>query len=132
MEKITAERREIMRVRSYIVCAMLALAVISASIATLYHTVAQYVVLPQTVAQRANGAGGDDAAPWEVMTQGGYTLREYNGVIAVFTRSFGAEPAIVTDIRVADLREYDRRLLEAGIRAESYEDVLRLFEDFGH
>jgi len=57
-----------------------------------------------------------------------YTLRGYDGVICVF--SDGDVPVLSTDIVVATLRSTDRALLEQGIRANSYEEVIRLLEDF--
>ena len=61
--------------------------------------------------------------------QGGYIIRSYNGRVAVFTD--GSTPAVETDIDVNMLRAYDRRLLERGIEVSTYEDALRLLEDFG-
>ena len=63
--------------------------------------------------------------------QGRYILRAYNGKIALFTDNFAETPAVETDIAVSMLRAYDRRLLEIGIEVNTYEDVLRLLEDFG-
>lgn len=55
-----------------------------------------------------------------------YLVRAYNGKIAFFTD--GA--VIETDIDVSSLRAYDRQLLENGIEAYTYEEVLQLLEDF--
>ncbi|MGE4484113.1 MAG: BofC C-terminal domain-containing protein [Oscillospiraceae bacterium] len=60
----------------------------------------------------------------------GYVLRSYEGNVAVFYGEFQAVPAIETNISVEDLRSADRELLESGIRVSSYEDVVRLLEDF--
>ncbi|MCL2407994.1 MAG: hypothetical protein FWC96_00045 [Oscillospiraceae bacterium] len=62
------------------------------------------------------------------MEQGGgkYLVRAYNGKIAYFT---GGE-VVETDIDVSGLRAYDRQLLENGIAAYTYEEVLQLLEDF--
>jgi hypothetical protein len=38
---------------------------------------------------------------------------------------------IETTIDIEGLRAVDRTMLEAGIGADSYEDVLKLLEDFG-
>ena len=62
---------------------------------------------------------------------GKYVVRAYNGKIALFESGTASTPIIETDIEVSALRAYDRRLLEDGIEVDSYEDVLRLFEDFG-
>ena len=58
-----------------------------------------------------------------------FMLKEYNGVIAVFLED--GTPAVETGIAVSQLREFDRLLLEQGIEAESYEELLSLLEDFG-
>jgi hypothetical protein len=60
-----------------------------------------------------------------------YTIRPYNGKIAVFSGDFSERPAIETDIDVAGLRAHDRALLEAGIAVSEYGDVLALLEDLG-
>ena len=60
-----------------------------------------------------------------------YTIRAYNGHVALFMDSFAPFPAFETDIDVNMLRAYDRQLLEDGIEVDTYEEVLRLFEDFG-
>ena len=62
---------------------------------------------------------------------GKYIVRAHNGKIALFTDDFTLTPAIETDIDISGLRAYDRRLLENGIVVSTYEDVLRLLEDFG-
>jgi hypothetical protein len=126
--KTRGERRENMNKRIYMAGALLTLAAIVAGAAL----------------WSAAGAWGNGAAPKRTVNApasaamatyapevGGYILREHEGRIAVFTPGFDGAPAIVTDIDVRGLRNYDRRLLKAGIRAETYEDVLKLFEDFG-
>jgi len=62
---------------------------------------------------------------------GRYIVRTHNGKIALFTDDFALTPAIETDIDVSGLRAYDRMLLKNGIEVGTYEDVLRLLEDFG-
>lgn len=59
-----------------------------------------------------------------------YTVSEYHGVVAVF---FGNDiaPMLETEIPVSGLRENDRAMVEEGIAAESYNEVLCLLEDFG-
>jgi len=63
--------------------------------------------------------------------EGKFIVRAHNGKIALFTDDFTITPAIETDIDVNGLRAYDRALLERGIEVDTYEDVLRLLEDFG-
>lgn len=74
-----------------------------------------------------------EAAPVLVETeeQESYWLRAFNGHIAVFFDGDAEKPAIETTIDVDTLRDYDRQLLENGIEAKTYEDVLKLLEDFG-
>ncbi|MDR3277651.1 MAG: hypothetical protein LBT12_02665 [Oscillospiraceae bacterium] len=60
-----------------------------------------------------------------------YTLRPYNGKVAVFSSDFAERPAIETDIGVAGLRAHDRALVEAGIAVSEYDEVLALLEDLG-
>ena len=76
----------------------------------------------------------DETEAAQVLAQtqesGRYWLRAYNGHIAVF---FDDEdtPAIETTIETGSLREIDRKQLETGIEAVTYEEVLKLLEDFG-
>ncbi|SHI06237.1 BofC C-terminal domain-containing protein [Sporobacter termitidis DSM 10068] len=67
----------------------------------------------------------------ENQTDKNYILRAYNGHIAVFYGAITDSPAIETTIEVAGLRAVDREKLVAGITVQSYDDVLRLLEDFG-
>ena len=60
-----------------------------------------------------------------------YTLKLYDGKIAVFLGDDLENPAAVTGILASELRAFDRQLLEQGIEAGSYEELLRLLEDFG-
>jgi len=80
-------------------------------------------------ASEMSGQGAEDAPPQSVAEeQGGgkYLVQTYNGKITLF--SDGA--VIETDIDVSGLRAYDRQLLENGIEAYTYEEVLQLLEDF--
>lgn len=74
-----------------------------------------------------------EAAPVlsETQESGSYWLRAYNGHIAVFFDGMDERPAIETTIDVESLRDVDREKLENGIEAATYEDVLKLLEDFG-
>ena len=77
----------------------------------------------------------DGAAPLqrkqEPAAREAFTLKVRDGKIAVFMGGDMESPAAETDIPVSGLREYDRGLLEEGIEAGSYEEVLALLEDFG-
>ncbi len=57
-----------------------------------------------------------------------YTVADENGKIGVY---YMGELMYLTDIRTDGLREIDKDLLGRGIETSSYEDVLRLLEDFG-
>jgi hypothetical protein len=61
----------------------------------------------------------------------GYWLRAYDGHIAVYDNQSSDKPIIETTIDVDSLRTVDKAMLSNGIEAESYEDVLKLLEDFG-
>lgn len=60
-----------------------------------------------------------------------YVLGIYEGNIAVFYGEFQKVPAIETEIDVSTLRAVDRELLSQGIKVSTYEEVLKLLEDFG-
>lgn len=60
----------------------------------------------------------------------GYIVKIFDGKIAVYTSDFTETPAVITDYDTSLLREADKRMLEAGIAVERYEDVLYLIEDF--
>ena len=60
-----------------------------------------------------------------------YTVGQWDGKVALFTKDFESGPAFETDIDIRNLREYDRRLLATGISVSTYEEVLHLIEDFG-
>lgn len=60
-----------------------------------------------------------------------YLLRAYNGHIAVFFGEDTDSAVIETTIEVDGLRTVDKEKLSQGIVAHSYEEVLKLLEDFG-
>ena len=78
---------------------------------------------------------GTPAATPAVFTQtqsdNSYWLRPYNGCIAVYSNKEDKFPVIETTIDVEGLRAVDKEKIEKGIEAQSYEDVLKLLEDFG-
>ena len=59
------------------------------------------------------------------------TLKAYDGKLAVFLGSTDGTPAAETGISVDSLRAYDQALVEKGITVGSYEELLKLLEDFG-
>ena len=60
-----------------------------------------------------------------------YMLRESGGNVAVYGREDPANPIKVTDIELSSLRARDRELIEAGLPAQSGEELARLLEDLG-
>ncbi len=58
-----------------------------------------------------------------------YTLREYEGQIAVFSED-SELPVKVYDTCVSDLPQCDRELLELGITVETPEELQKIIEDF--
>ena len=60
-----------------------------------------------------------------------YMLRESGGNVAVYGREDPANPITVTDIELSSLRARDRELIEAGLPAQSPEELARLLEDLG-
>lgn len=57
-----------------------------------------------------------------------FTLREYNGKIALFYDG-DDEPSAVYQTQLNELYPADRELLEKGISLNSYEELRRLIED---
>ncbi len=64
----------------------------------------------------------------ESMAKRGYVLAEYNGVIGLFE---GDELLMTSDVPVSALRSADRELIARGITAETWEQAVKLLEDFG-
>jgi len=65
---------------------------------------------------------------------GGFLLKTVNGVISVFDGRTDAEasPVLETQIDVSTLRAYDRETFEKGIVVETYEELVRILEDFSN
>lgn len=61
----------------------------------------------------------------------GYTLREYEGNVAVFGNENHSEPISVTDIELASLRQADRDKISAGISISGEGELQALLEDLG-
>lgn len=58
-----------------------------------------------------------------------YWLREYEGKLAVFEAG-APQPVQIIDLDVRTLPPYDQGLLQAGIAAESRQELSRLLEDY--
>lgn len=80
--------------------------------------------------QGRNGTG-KYAVFSQTQAQETYLLRSYNGHIAVYLDKNDEIPGIETMIETDSLRAIDREKLQNGIEAATYEDVLKLLEDFG-
>jgi hypothetical protein len=97
---------------------------------TILITVLLLILLAVTIIQ----AGAADAGK-AVLTQAPadepYLLRSYNGHVAVFFDRDDTTPGIETTIVTETLRSVDAEKLQDGIEAATYEDVLKLLEDFG-
>ncbi|MBQ8824906.1 MAG: hypothetical protein IJZ64_06725 [Ruminococcus sp.] len=63
------------------------------------------------------------------MPQYGYTLKEYEGYLALF-RGESETPYQRLDMPVNMLSEYDRKLMEEGISVETEAELRVLLEDF--
>lgn len=60
----------------------------------------------------------------------GYTVKEYEGKIAVF-RENGELPLYVLDSPyIRDLPQYDRELLKIGVKADNNTELLEILEDY--
>ena len=67
-----------------------------------------------------------EAAEIPTVSETEFFLKLENGEITVYKNG----ETIKTGIAVPDLRQQDRLLLEQGISVSSYEDILKLIEDF--
>lgn len=74
------------------------------------------------------GGHGENAAA-EASAHGGYMLREYGGIIGVFSAG-GSEPISVIDVDVRTLPEADRRALASGVFAADEDELNRRIEDY--
>lgn len=65
-----------------------------------------------------------------ITAESGYTVKEYEGKIAVF-RENGELPLYVFDSPyIRDLPQYDRELLKIGLKAENNTQLLQILEDY--
>lgn len=62
---------------------------------------------------------------------GGYIVRDYGGYVGVYYNSGEEYPAIITEISLASLRQYDRELIETGFEVASRDELMLLLEDLG-
>lgn len=59
-----------------------------------------------------------------------YILKEYNGILAVFTPNSDTPQKKLPDVMIASLPEYDKLLLKTGIKVYSDKELQRLIEDY--
>ncbi len=76
----------------------------------------------------AEPTGPSEPNGTSVPAETGYRLAELGGCIGVY---YMGKLLYCTDISVYSLREADRTLLQKGVRAETYGEVLSLLEEFG-
>ena len=76
----------------------------------------------------AAGSAEDGEPVGEVSTDEGYVLTRYGDGIGVFRQG---ELVLEVPVNVDSLRGVDKELIEKGIGSLSYEDILKLLEDFG-
>ena len=69
-------------------------------------------------------------ADFRAPDEGGYLLREHEGLVAVYP-SGGGKPIAVTDIELGSLRRADREKIQAGLPAFSEKELQQLLEDLG-
>lgn len=100
-----------MRKKFWILASFLALSVLAAV------TAAALCAAPEPEA-----ASAPEAEP------GGYVLTDAGGEIGVYRNG---ELILRTGVPLESLRDVDRKLVEAGIQSDSYEDILILLEDLG-
>jgi hypothetical protein len=67
----------------------------------------------------------------EAGSDSSYVLRDYEGYVAVFIEGEPDLPTTVTDIQVSTLREFDRLLLETGMKVASHDRLVMILEDLG-
>ncbi len=60
----------------------------------------------------------------------GYTVKEYEGRIAVFKSNSENPIKIIDGIYVRDLPSFDRELLQSGINVDSDAELNQLLEDY--
>jgi len=64
-------------------------------------------------------------------SENSYVLRDFEGFVAVYVETEPNTPVTVTDIQVSTLREFDRLLLQTGMRVQSHERLVMILEDLG-
>jgi hypothetical protein len=93
---------------------------------------AAFMLVSSLLTSKARDMSADEtAAPAAALASGGYCVRGYNGHLAVFYDGMRDSPAVETSIEIDQLRAVDRAKLEKGIEVKTYEEVLKLLEDFG-
>lgn len=61
----------------------------------------------------------------------GYIVKEYEGFVGVYYNNGEDYPAIITEISLDNLRQYDRELIETGFEIGSRNELMQLLEDLG-
>ncbi|MEG1687189.1 MAG: hypothetical protein RR276_04835 [Angelakisella sp.] len=76
-----------------------------------------------------SSVAGNPATSAGSQTAKGYFIKEYNGHVSVM-RSGSDQPEMIFDISTKMLPELDRKQLSDGIYVETYEELVRLIEDY--
>lgn len=81
------------------------------------------------VASSVTDNGNIDHSAVTQSVENKFTLADYNGRLAIF-ESGSEKPIEVFEIQTSSLPEQDKEKLIVGISASSYEELLRLTEDY--
>lgn len=79
--------------------------------------------LPKANTENANNTSA------EITVASKYTVKEYNGLIAIFTEN-ESMPIQVFDTSVAQLPKSDRELLKLGIEVSTPDELQKIIEDY--
>lgn len=101
-----------------------------ASAETVQPEASNSAVVPPSVGD--GSMGGTTIPPIDAassVAQGGYFIKEYKGRVSVLKD--GSEvPEMIFDIQTKLLPEIDRQQLSEGIYVQTYEELIRLVEDY--
>lgn len=76
-----------------------------------------------------NSGNASDMPPMESKSNLMYVVKEYNGNIAVFEENCDI-PFKITDVRLSDFPDEDKKLLNKGIEASSSQELNCILEDY--
>ena len=88
---------------------------------------AAYLILTAVISDGSNPPVAETAAYTETLHEGGYTVAEYDGRVALF---HSGKPYLITDTPVASLPKADRVRLAEGIDVYSEKELKSILEDY--